>query len=102
MFDKVYVLYVFLASNEWGNDTMHKVASEILNDPQYADKKPFIVMIHEHAGWYLGFTMIGGEVTSVYSANDAAVYHGAKKDFRDKAFNAKWKQVGPEVRREPQ
>lgn len=97
----VYCVTVFLASNEWGNDLMQKVAEEVFGDPQYADKQPLVVLVNEHAGWFLNYALIDGVVTTIGSANDSAVYTGAKQQFREKIRGAKWEHL-PTIRREPQ
>jgi hypothetical protein len=57
--------YIFLASNEWGNETMDRVAQEHFA----AHPECEFVEVHEHAGWYLGYRRDG----SIWAtANDTA------------------------------
>jgi len=58
---------VFLADDEWNNDTMEAVAFE------WFQKNPDcnFVMVYEHAGWYLTFHR--GDMEVVHTANDMAI-----------------------------
>ena len=49
----VYRAYIHLASDEWGNGLMPMVAN--IYAEQHADKRPLIVTVHEHAGWFLSY-----------------------------------------------
>jgi hypothetical protein len=77
-------------ADEWGSSLMEAVATTALRDPAHADKQPLIVRVQEHGGWSLGFTLLEGEVAVVYSANDAAVFHGPAREFREAAYRAAW------------
>ena len=58
-------LFVYLADNEWGNETMRTIAAEAFAQ----DAALQFVEVHEHAGWYLGFR----RNLSIYcTANDMA------------------------------
>jgi len=57
---------IYLARNEWGNEMMRLVAERWFRDNPECE----FVLVHEHAGWYLGFRRDG----SVWAtANDQAV-----------------------------
>lgn len=56
---------IHLADDEWGNETMLRVALEYFGEhPDVA-----FVEVYEHAGWYLGFRRDG---TIWSTANDMA------------------------------
>ena len=96
--EKVYLLYVHLADNEWGNDVMHRVATELLRSKQY--QKPLVVEVHEHGGWWLQYTLAkNGEVMVVGTANDGALFQGEAMEFRKKAAKAEIVYAG-NIRRE--
>lgn len=59
-----YVM-IFLASNEWNNETMQRVAKE------YFATNPSVnfVEVHEHGGWFLGYRR---DMTIWSTANDSA------------------------------
>lgn len=67
--DVCRVPMIYLADNEWGNETMWKVAQEWF--AEHPDCH--FVEIHEHAGWYLGFRRDGGVWCT---ANDMARCNG--------------------------
>jgi hypothetical protein len=63
---------VFLADDEWGNQTMELVATEKFaawNRPEQ-----LVLCVYEHAGWALTFTMLNGTLTTLSSANEGAYY----------------------------
>lgn len=88
--EKVYRIDIHLADDEWGSELMAKLAREALLDPQNADKQPLVVMVHEHAGWALGWAVLHGEPTICYSANDAAAWPWRALEFREEAYRAEW------------
>jgi hypothetical protein len=49
----IYRAYIHLADDEWGNGLMQTVAQVYAE--QHADKRPLIITVHEHAGWFLSF-----------------------------------------------
>lgn len=57
---------VYLASNEWGNETMRKVAMDYFATHSVVQ----FVLVHEHGGWRLGYRRDG---SFWGSANDCAV-----------------------------
>ena len=66
---EVFYDTIRLKEDEWGNETMAKVAKEyfMLNpDIDY-------VLVHEHAGWFLGYRRDG---TCWATANDCAKVDG--------------------------
>lgn len=68
----IYRVYVYLASNEWGNELMKKIADEYAAQ---SDKRPLVVEVHEHAGWYLSYVYGAPNIadgTTCGTANDAA------------------------------
>jgi hypothetical protein len=91
----VYKLRIQLADDEWGSPLMEAVATSALRDPAHADKQPLVVVVHEHGGWWLAFTMLGGEAAIVYTANDVAVFRGAARKFRHRADTATWVYLPP-------
>jgi len=78
---------IYLASNEWGNQVMQRIAEEHFRDNPDCE----FVEVYEHAGWHLGFRRDG----SIWcTANDAA------------RLERPWPQPtgldGKHIRREPQ
>ena len=57
--------WIFLADNEWGNRLMEQVAQEHFE----ANPECQFVMVHEHAGWALGFRR---DMSCYSTANDMA------------------------------
>ena len=49
----VYRAYIHLGGDEWGNELMCQVADAYA--AEHCDKRPLIVTVHEHAGWFLSF-----------------------------------------------
>ena len=78
---------VHLADNEWGNELMLKVATELLD--QHRDDPYYFVTVYEHAGWFLSYARIDGEIRIVSTANDAAVFPDVVRNW--------WKQVNQET-----
>lgn len=74
---------VYLAPNEWGNESMAKIARD------YFAETPgcYFVEVHEHGGWWLGYRTDG---TIWSTANDAACLDSGRRP-------EKWS--GREVRR---
>lgn len=77
---------IWLAPDEWGNDTMDQVAREYFA----AHTGVHFVLVIEHAGWHLGYRRDGSKWAT---ANDAA---DLKPGPRPTAFS------GTEVRRTSQ
>jgi hypothetical protein len=81
----VYRAYIYLADDEWGNglmDTVAKVYAE-----EHADKRPLIVTVHEHAGWFLSYLYGAPGIsdgTICGTANDDAVLPRGVLDFGKK------------------
>lgn len=89
---EVYYLFVQLAPHEWSPPLdMRALACEYF---QRYSERPLIVRMCEHAGWYLTFTEIDGEVTCVGSANDAATYPRKVMDFWREVRSAKMVPLG--------
>lgn len=61
------MVYVFMADHEWGNALMDKLARETFAEFPDAD----VVMVVEHAGWWLQYRRDGRVVGT---ANDAAFF----------------------------
>ena len=62
----MYYDLIYLAPNEWGNETMAKVAREWFT----AHPACAFVEVHEHGGWWLGYRRDG---TIWSTANDVAI-----------------------------
>ena len=75
----LYRLVIQLADNEWGNQLMDRVASEAL--VEHRDKPNLVVVVQEHAGWFLSYTH-GREI--VDTANDTAVLSHPAREFWEK------------------
>lgn len=61
--------YVYLASDEWGNEIMQQVADETLDKMNH----PLAcVCVYEHAGWYLEYARVDGRTVCIGTANDMA------------------------------
>jgi len=76
MADHLARIYVCLAADEWGNEVMQEVAAELL--AQWQKERNLIVVVYEHAGWYLAFARPPKDAKDkrpicVDTANDAAV-----------------------------
>jgi len=70
----VYRAYIQLGSKEWGNGLMQTVAQVYADE--HVDKRPLIVTVHEHAGWFLSFLYGARGIsdgTICGTANDDAV-----------------------------
>ena len=70
----IYRAYIHLASDECGNGVMQMVAN--IYAEQHADKRPLIVTVHEHAGWFLSYLYGAPGIsdgTICGTANDDAV-----------------------------
>ena len=77
----VYQVYIHLASDEWGNDIMRRIADEYA---RHHAERPLIVAVHEHAGWRLSYLygapgIADGAICG--TANDSAVLPQAVLDF---------------------
>ena len=48
------IAWVHLGENEWGNETMERVANEMA-DSRFADVRPLLLTVYEHGGWFLQF-----------------------------------------------
>lgn len=73
-------VYIFLASDEWGNELMRRVADEYAKTA----KRPLIVCVHEHAGWFLSFLYGAPGIedgTICGTANDGASLDPAVLEF---------------------
>ena len=62
---------IHLADNEWGNDTMQKVAEEYFT----ANPSAEFVQVLEHGGWHLGYRR---DLTIWTTANDGATCKGTR------------------------
>lgn len=59
-------LTIHCASNEWGNETMQKIAMEYFENHPDCN----FIEVYEHGGWYLGYRRDG----SIWcTANDMAI-----------------------------
>lgn len=84
----VVLALVKLGPHEYGNERMRQAALEALRHPLLAGKKNVAVEVYEHAGWWLQFAPLGGELVVVGSANDRAEYGHLAREFRAAARNA--------------
>ena len=76
-----YRVYIHLAAHEWGNGLMRHVADRYAAQ---CDKRPLIVGVHEHAGWFLSYLYGAPAIddgTVCGTANDAASLAPAVLDF---------------------
>ena len=70
---KCYRVWIHLAHDEWNNDVMQRVAEEYA--AANADKRPLIVKVYEHGGWWLSYLFGAKDIpdgTICGTANDAA------------------------------
>lgn len=91
--DTVKCLTVYLAGNEWGNETMLRFATEALT----SRKRPAgieVVTVMEHGGWWLEYSLIGGAVTVVNSANGGACYSSEVEKWHADRTGRKWESLG--------
>ena len=77
--------YIYLAHDEWGGEVMDRVAAERFAEYEF-DKELLLLEVHEHAGWFLAYAWIDGKPRCVSSANDAARFSDAVKEWW-KRFN---------------
>jgi hypothetical protein len=78
----VYRAYVHMGSDEWGNELMTKVANAYAKE--HADKRPLIVSVYEHAGWFLSFLYGAAGISDgriCGTANDDAVLPKSVLEF---------------------
>jgi hypothetical protein len=74
----IRMAYIQLAANEWGNETMSRVANEYFASHADID----VIEISEHGGWYLTYLRDG---TIVGTANDIARLSDTARQWIDKA-----------------
>lgn len=96
---KLYIQHVHLGAKEWGNELMLQIATEILDNETNKDKI-LVVHVYEHAGWWLQYAKLDGEIIVVGTANDAAVMKGKPELFRQRYVTGADFEYLPEVRRE--
>jgi len=72
---EVPMVEVRCRSDQWGNDTMQRLAERAFRDYPEAE----LVLVWEHAGWFLVFRRDGKVVNS---ANDCAVYPREIEEYR--------------------
>jgi hypothetical protein len=92
----VYRAYVYLANDEWGNDTMRRIADEY---SRHHAERPLVVEIHEHAGWFLAYLYGAAGIddgTVCGTANDAGTLRQDVMEFGKTIGNV---EVLPETRR---
>ena len=58
---------VYLADDEWGNEKMQEIARELWAKKWPEGKRPDLISVHEHAGWWLEFD---SSMRIVSTAND--------------------------------
>lgn len=83
-----YEVWVHLADNEWGLEIMDRLAREYIDKhvSQVKAGETICVTIHEHGGWWLSYTMIGGKMITVGSANDRAIYKDSVREWRERSY----------------
>lgn len=92
----VYRVYIYLGAKEWNNELMRQVAD------QYAaqcDKRPLVVEVHEHAGWFLAYLYGAPGIdngTICGTANDTASLAPAVVEFGKSIGRI---EILPEIRR---
>ena len=64
------LLHVIMADDEWGNRLMDEIARDLFATRPDAEE----VEIQEHAGWFLRYARINGEIHTIGSANGSAIY----------------------------
>lgn len=77
----VYRVYIYLAADEWNNETMRRIADEYAAQ---SDNRPLVVEVHEHAGWFLAYLYGAPGIddgTVCGTANDAASLAPAVVEF---------------------
>jgi hypothetical protein len=73
-------LTIFLADDEWGNETMQRIAEETFL--AWSDPSELVLTVYEHAGWSMTFRCYpNGRVDVVSSANDMAVCSPEQRNF---------------------
>ena len=66
---------VYMDHTEWSATTsMEGLAVEQINKLEGTEQLWAVVTVHEHAGWWLSYARIKGEIRCVGSANDGAHY----------------------------
>lgn len=95
---KVYLLRIYLADNEWGNELMQEVAKEAFSTHE-GQLSPFVVDVREHAGWFLQYTLIDKKMVVVGTANDMANFGVDAQLFRERIWGAEIVEL-PEIRRQ--
>ena len=81
----IYRAYIHLADDEWGNGLMQMVAKVYAEE--HADRRPLIVTVHEHAGWFLSYLYGAPGIsdgTICGTANDDAVLPRGVLEFGKK------------------
>jgi hypothetical protein len=96
-----FVLYVHLGPDEWGSAKMNQAARQAFDDPEYAEYRPLVVVVHEHDGRSLTYAVVEGELTRVGSSNPAAVYPPGVAAFREALRSARQVVVGTVRRGDP-
>lgn len=83
-YEKVYHVFARCTREEWGNGVMEQIAKDAIEDPTLATKRPLLVTVQEHAGWWLRWLAEPDqEPIIVGSANETAIYTGRAKLFRE-------------------
>ena len=90
---KGFILHVKLADNEWGSELMQQRARHELTAGVYAHLPNLAVHVDEHAGWWLTWALVDGEMVCVGTANDMAVMDGKAKEFW--ARTRDWERIFP-------
>ncbi len=86
---KLFLQTVHLAADEWNNEIMLEVATELLNKPPQMEKDDiYVVEVYEHGGWWLQYAKIDSEIIVVGTANDAAVMPHKAKHLQERARGA--------------
>jgi hypothetical protein len=93
-------IYVYLADNEWGNETMGRVAEQIARE--HHDKPNLLITVYEHGGWFLEwFVEAPGKLVVVGTTNDMARFpkHAESIRFFLGNKNVQWERL-PSIRRD--
>lgn len=82
----VNMLEIKMANGEYDSNTpMKEIAREAF--AMYAHVENLVVSVREHAGWYLSWAMVDGEMVVVETANDSARMSAAARKFYARVAN---------------
>jgi len=94
---KVTTLLIHMADDEWGNELMYKLAEDAIR--AHPECECLVVKVYEHAGWFLQFAMLNGELKVVGTANDGAVFSDEVRAFHRLCRDLTFEEL-PYIRRQ--